>query len=211
MLRIATTRTVVREYVETGARRYHPGDADFIELPHADELSNALAPLVAACADESSPDAPRSRRAAEHANRVVGRHVSKLCGVAKSFESPRARDPARRSRLCESVRGRESLDFAALVERELGDDSLKRESMDARSSVEFARGTIRAGFVDDSDGRQSADWARRSTKLELRASLARDPLRRGFFERLAESQAYAVYRENFPGAAPRRASPVAVR
>ena len=34
--------------------------------------------------------------------------------------------------------------------------------------------------------------------MDLRASIKADPLRKAFFERLAESQAYAVYRENFP-------------
>ena len=48
------------------------------------------------------------------------------------------------------------------------------------------------------DARASAAWARASTHLDLRASIRADPLRKAFFERLAESQAYAVYRENFP-------------
>ncbi|KAH8056184.1 hypothetical protein JL720_14252 [Aureococcus anophagefferens] len=41
-------------------------------------------------------------------------------------------------------------------------------------------------------------WARRSTNLRLDESIARDPMRRVFFERVAESQARAVYRESFP-------------
>ena len=48
------------------------------------------------------------------------------------------------------------------------------------------------------DARASVNWARASTNLDLRASFKADPLRKAFFERLAESQAYAVYRENFP-------------
>jgi hypothetical protein len=79
------------------------------------------------------------------------------------------------------------LEFAELVKRELGDARERRSVRDLRESVGHAF-----------DARASVNWARASTNLDLRASIKADPLRKAFFERLAESQAYAVYRENFP-------------
>ncbi|KAH8053819.1 hypothetical protein JL722_9299 [Aureococcus anophagefferens] len=66
----------------------------------------------------------------------------------------------------------------------------------AAASVECSRSLVRGGFLEAGD--QPARSARRSTNLRLDESIARDPMRRVFFERVAESQAYAVYRESFP-------------
>ena len=159
--------------------------------------------LVEAARGADAPDAPRARDAAGHAARVVCRHVAKLATVALKFESTQAANPARRSRLAESVRGRESVEFANLMREEFddGDDDDAVEAPPAGrrgGSVECSRSLVRGGFLAAGDPRASALWARRSTNLRLDESIARDPMRRVFFERVAESQAYAVYRESFP-------------
>jgi len=188
---------------DDGGLCFHPHDADLLELPHADALADALAPLVEAARGADAPDAPRARDAAGHAARVVCRHVAKLATVALKFESTQAANPARRSRLAESVRGRESVEFANLMREEFddGDDDDAAEAPPAGrrgGSVECSRSLVRGGFLAAGDPRASALWAQRSTNLRLDESIARDPMRRVFFERVAESQAYAVYRESFP-------------
>ena len=102
--------------------------------------------------------------------------------TSRSSAAPRSPSRRRRSedaaRVCERARGRESLEFAELVKRELGDARARRSVRDLRESVGHAF-----------DARASVNWARASTNLDLRASIKADPLRKAFFERLAESQA----------------------
>ena len=163
---------------DRGALAYHPDDADLVELPEAEAVESAIEEMVRACRRGDD-------RAGRHCCRVVGRHVAKLCGAAKPFEA--STFGRTRRAICERARGRESLEFAELVKRELGDARERRSVRDLRESVGHAF-----------DARASVNWARASTNLDLRASIKADPLRKAFFERLAESQAYAVYRENFP-------------
>ena len=190
---------------------FHPHDADLLELPHADALAEALAPLLDGARRAASPDDPRAVKAATHAARLISRHVAKLVTVALKFETKQASNPARRSALAQSVRGRESIEFANLMKREFDGSDEEEEAeteADARArtspgrascgSVECSRSLVRSGFLATTDPRSSALWARRSTNLRLDESIAKDPMRRVFFERLAESQAYAVYRESFP-------------
>ena len=163
---------------DRGALAYHPDDADLVELPEAEAVESAIEDMVRACRNGDD-------RTGGHCCRVVGRHVAKLCGAAKPFEASSFKRTRRA--ICERARGRESLEFAELVKRELGDARARRSVRDLRESVGRAF-----------DARASVNWARASTGLDLRASIKADPLRKAFFERLAESQAYAVYRENFP-------------
>ena len=164
---------------DRGSLAYHADDADLVELPEAEAVESAIEDMVRACRNGDD-------RAGRHCCRVVGRHVAKLCGAAKPFEASSFKRTRRA--ICERARGRESLEFAELVKRELGDARARRSVRDLRESVGRAF-----------DARASVNWARASTGLDLRASIKADPLRKAFFERLAESQAYAVYRENFPG------------
>ena len=164
---------------DRGSLAYHADDADLVELPEAEAVESAIEDMVRACRNGDD-------RAGRHCCRVVGRHVAKLCGAAKPFEASSFKRTRRA--ICERARGRESLEFAELVKRELGDARAVRSVRDLRESVGHAF-----------DARASVNWARASTGLDLRASIKADPLRKAFFERLAESQAYAVYRENFPG------------
>ena len=163
---------------DRGSLAYHADDADLVELPEAEAVESAIEDMVRACRNGDD-------RAGRHCCRVVGRHVAKLCGAAKPFEASSFKRTRRA--ICERARGRESLEFAELVKRELGDARARRSVRDLRESVGRAF-----------DARASVNWARASTGLDLRASIKADPLRKAFFERLAESQAYAVYRENFP-------------
>ena len=174
---------------DRGALAYHPDDADLVELPEARAVEDAIEDLVKACQHGDG-------RAGRHCGRVVGRHVAKLCGAAKPFEASHFKRT--RQSIVERARGRESLEFAKLVKRELGERRERASVNDLRESVGHAFEARAPADLVRVDARASAAWARASTHLDLRASIRADPLRKAFFERLAESQAYAVYRENFP-------------
>jgi len=173
----------------------HPHDADLVELPHAEELEEALEPMLSAFAEAAQAPSKngqvfvdeRLRRACASVLRVVSRHVVKLATIATRFESKAPGNDLRRSRLAQSLRTRDSIEFAQLF---------KGSTDDAGPSVEASRDVIRSSFA--AGGRASTMWARQSTDLKLRNSIADDPLRRRFFERLAEAQSYDIYRACFP-------------
>ncbi|KAJ8612927.1 hypothetical protein CTAYLR_006172 [Chrysophaeum taylorii] len=168
---------------------FHPTDSDLLDLPDADALVEALQPILAAL-----HATPNHHKAARLAQREVARHVSRLCQIATRFfffekKNNNKNNKANHHHLHGGAvtRTRESLEFAALLRQELGDDP----AVDARRPVDSAqalRESIDHTFLDLS---ASQDWMQRpSTRGALR--------RRVFFERLASSQSFAVFRDTFP-------------
>eukprot|EP00635_Sarcinochrysidales_sp_CCMP3193_P000411 CAMPEP_0118901306 /NCGR_PEP_ID=MMETSP1166-20130328/7063_1 /TAXON_ID=1104430 /ORGANISM="Chrysoreinhardia sp, Strain CCMP3193" /LENGTH=973 /DNA_ID=CAMNT_0006840477 /DNA_START=37 /DNA_END=2958 /DNA_ORIENTATION=- len=193
---------------------------------------------------------PRMRKAARSAQRVVARHVARLCRITMCLDdddhrktaprdglgsvappqqqrvadAPRSID-ARSVRIAKAVdRTRESVEFAALLRRELADEDALRDDDDdddddrpddeddglpevlrqkrrkhqptasrAASSLQALRESIDHSFLDVTASHQ---WQRQSSDIRDHNYL--HPLRRVFFERVYESQSFAVFREAFP-------------
>ena len=190
--------------VDAGAVYFHPSDADFVELPNSATLLAALQPALAVIRSSSGgPEVtPKMRKAARSAQNVIARHVARLCRITALLGGEKE--------IPKRHRTRESVEFAALLHQELAqndddsddddDDGLPTDAKPSPPSQHHNRSKVAASLqaLRDSIGHSFLD-AKASSQLQ--ASLACDethPLRRAFFERVRESQSFAVFREALP-------------
>lgn len=196
---------------------FNPTDADLVELPNADALIEVLQPMLAVLrlnAADSLEVTTCMEKSARVAQKQVARHVTRLCRVAMCFEKRSGANAERNrgQRLTEvAARTRESIEFATIMRQE-------QRRLEASSANEFEseppleapvsssatdkpvstnqalRRSIDHSFLDISS---SQHWLRQSSEL-LRDGNYAYPLRHVFFERIAESQSYTVFRESFP-------------
>lgn len=149
---------------------FHPKDADFLDLPNADALLTALKPAL----DDLKVDRADASRRAQSS---IARHIVRLCRVAISLRDEEPRPP---------TRARESVEFAALLSAEAASDRRLTSAHALRTSIDKS-------FLD----LNSSTVLRRSTEL-LRDNNYLHPLTSAFFDRIADSQGFAVFRATFP-------------